>query len=89
MNCAPSSDLGGVSVHDCGGHLVLEKNYHLLVSQKPSIHLCKEVIYAPPSDVDLTIVTLCDEREVQSRLGTDYFLDQLYRRLHGVENLPK
>ena len=27
MNCAPSSDLGGVGVHDCGGHLVLEKNY--------------------------------------------------------------
>ena len=67
----------------------LVNNEHPLVSKAEHPPLCEEVIYAPSSDIDPAIVTLCDEREVQSRLGTDYFLDQLYRRLHGVENLPK
>ena len=73
LGCSGTGVSGSVGFHNCSGDFVLEKNEHPLISRKPSIHLCEQVIYAPSPDIDLAVVSLRDEREVQSRLGADYF----------------
>ena len=62
----------GVGFQACRGDLILEKNEHSFVARKPGVYLCEQIIYAPSTDIDLAAVSLCDEGQVQRRLGTDY-----------------
>jgi len=62
-------------LHNCGGELVLETDEHALVARKASIHLCEQVLYPASPNIDLAGVSMCDELDVQSRLGTDYLLN--------------
>src|SRR3954469_13899078 len=78
-----------VGFHDFRRDLVLKKNEHPLVSREPGIHLGEEIIYAPSTDVDLPVVSECDQREMQGRLAADYFFNELYRRSMLREFPPK
>jgi hypothetical protein len=78
-----------VGFHDFRRDLVLKKNEHPLVSREPGIHLGEEIIYAPSTDVDLPVVSQRDQREMQGRLGADYFFNELYRPIHASRVSPR
>ena len=59
-----------------------------LVAWNPGIHLCKEIVYALSTDIHLAVISMCDEPEMQSRLGADYFLNELYWRFHASRIPP-
>jgi len=78
-----------VGFHDFRCDLVLKKNEHPLVSGEPSIYLCEEINNAPSTDIDLPVVSECDQREMQGRFGADYFFNELYRPIHASRVSPK
>ncbi|MGH9807867.1 MAG: hypothetical protein ACRD9W_11505, partial [Terriglobia bacterium] len=47
------------------------------------VYLCNQVVYALSADFRLAFISMCDEREMQSHLGADNFLNQLYWRFHA------
>ena len=62
-----------VGFHDCRRDLVLKKNEHPLVSREPGIHFCKQINNAPSTDIELPVVSECDQREMQGRLARIIF----------------
>ncbi|HMK42245.1 MAG TPA: hypothetical protein VK451_11885 [Methyloceanibacter sp.] len=74
--------------HNFGGSLVFEKDKHPLVARNPFVYLRNQGVYALSADLHLAVISMCDEPEMQSHLGADNFLNQLYWRFHAARITP-